>query len=173
MGFLVSSYLETVGVKWPGRKKICCLLSDTLMYKPWHRPVVWNLCPRTLQDSTNIKSWITKRHKLSWYIKVNFACLCKWSYCISHSQYFPRWLWMEKPSSSSRMLPFLRLSGWERQRLDPGPGAPRPLLLQLAIWSNPSLLGRTHEPRMGLKGYQGRRYWRGHSKKARHCRASE
>ena len=121
----------------------------------------------------NYVRWWTKRHKLSWYIKVNFACLCKWSYCISHSQYFPRWLWMEKPSSSSRMLPFLRLSGWERQRLDPGPGAPRPLLLQLAIWSNPSLLGRTHEPRMGLKGYQGRRYWRGHSKKARHCRASE
>ena len=31
MGFLVSSYLETVGVKSQGRKKIFCLLSDTLL----------------------------------------------------------------------------------------------------------------------------------------------
>ena len=30
MGFLVISYIETVGVKWPGRKKIFCLFSDTL-----------------------------------------------------------------------------------------------------------------------------------------------
>ena len=31
MGFLVSSYLKTVSVKSPGRKKIFCLLSDTLL----------------------------------------------------------------------------------------------------------------------------------------------
>ena len=31
MGFLFSSYPETVGVKWPGRKKIFCVFSDTLM----------------------------------------------------------------------------------------------------------------------------------------------
>ena len=29
---LVSSNIETVGVKSPGRKKIFCLLSDTLLY---------------------------------------------------------------------------------------------------------------------------------------------
>ena len=32
MSFLVSSYIETVGVKWPGRKQIFCLLSDTLLH---------------------------------------------------------------------------------------------------------------------------------------------
>ena len=31
MGFLVISYIETVGVKWPGRKKIFCIFSDTLV----------------------------------------------------------------------------------------------------------------------------------------------
>ena len=31
MGFLVILYIETVGVKWPGRKKIFSLFSDTLL----------------------------------------------------------------------------------------------------------------------------------------------
>ena len=37
MGFLVSSYPETVGVKWPGRKKIFCLFSDTLVERRYLR----------------------------------------------------------------------------------------------------------------------------------------
>ena len=31
MGVLGSSYIKTMGVKWPGHKKIFCVLSDTLM----------------------------------------------------------------------------------------------------------------------------------------------
>ena len=38
MVFLVISYIETVGVKWPGRKKIFCLLSDTLLYNVNYSP---------------------------------------------------------------------------------------------------------------------------------------
>ena len=33
MVFLVSSYLKTVGIKSPGRKKLFCVFSDTLVVR--------------------------------------------------------------------------------------------------------------------------------------------